>query len=179
MYVWQTAQLASQWSVPLLILTILVYAHWAGVKVYESFVVGAATGVQTALRITPFLIAMWTAVTPLRSSGALETLLAYIEPLFRPLRIPLQILPLAIIRPLSGSGALSLMSELMHTYGPDSQIGTLACIIQGSTETTFYIATVYLGAVGVRKARHSIAAALVGDVIGFLAAILAWRLFFR
>jgi spore maturation protein B len=170
--------LVSQWSVPLMLLVILLYAHARGVKVYETFVAGAAQGVQTALHIVPYLIAMWVALGLLRSSGALDVLFSLFEPLFQALGIPIQVLPLAVTRPLSGSGALGLLSELLRTFGPDSGVGTLACLIQGSTETTFYVTTVYLGAVGIRKARHGLAAALVGDLAGFVAAVLAWRLLF-
>lgn len=162
-----------------MLLVIVLYAHARGVKVYETFVAGAAQGVQTALHIVPYLIAMWVALGLWRASGILDVLLSLGAPLFRVLDIPIEVLPLALTRPLSGSGALGLLGELLRTFGPDSDVGTLACLIQGSTETTFYVVTVYLGSVGVRKARHGLAAALVGDLAGFVAAVVAWRILFR
>ncbi len=170
---------ASQFTIPVMLMVILLYAHARGVKVYEVFVAGAARGIQTTLHILPYLIAMWVALGLLRASGVLDLAFALCEPVLRLLGVPVQILPLMIIRPLSGSGALGLTSELVHTYGPDSDVGYLACLIQGSTETTFYVITVYLGAVGVKKPRHGLAAALVGDLTGFIAAVIAWRILYR
>lgn len=171
-----TLQLISRWSVPIMLLIIPLYAHWRGVHVYESFVTGATQGVQTALRILPFLLTMWVAITLMRVSGLLDQLLAVFTPWLSALGVPPPILPLVIIRPLSGSGGLSIMTELLHTYGPDSPIGQLASIIQGSTETTFYVITVYLGAVGIRRIRHTATAALIGDLVGFASAVFIWQL---
>lgn len=170
-------ELLSRWSVPLLLVGVPLYAHLRGIKVYESFVAGAAEGLLTAARIAPYLIAMWVAVALLRSSGVVDLLLGFARPLSVAFGVPPEVIPLAAIRPLSGSGSLSLLTEMLHTYGPDSGIGTLASILHGSTETTFYVITVYLGAVGATRARHSLAASLVGDAVGFLAGTLAWRLF--
>jgi spore maturation protein B len=171
-------QLMSRWSIPVMLLVIPLYAQWRGVRVYESFVAGAAEGVQTAIRILPFLLAMWVALTLMRSSGLLDQLMAVCTPLTSALGIPPAIVPLAIIRPLSGSGALSMMSELIKTYGPDSPLGQLASIVQGSTETTFYVITVYLGAVSIRRTRHIATASLIGDLVGLASAVFIWQMMF-
>jgi spore maturation protein B len=120
-----------------MLLGILLYAHFSGVKIYESFVAGAAEGIETALHIIPYLIAMWVALGLLRASGVLDLLLSSCQPLCQWLGIPVQVLPLALTRPLSGSGALGMLSELLHTFGPDSNVGLLASLIQGSTNACF------------------------------------------
>lgn len=170
-------QAISRWSIPVLLVSIPVYAYCRGVRVYEVFVEGAREGALTAARILPYLVTMWVAIALLRSSGALDLLLLAVRPVFSRLGVPVEVLPLVVMRPLSGSGSISIVSELMQAHGPDSPVGLLASIMLGSTETTFYVVTVYLGAVGVRKARHGLTAALIGDVAGFIGAVAAWRLF--
>lgn len=161
----------AQWAIPLFILGVLIAAAVRRVPVYESFVEGAKEGFTTAIRILPFLLGMFVAIGILRDSGALGALLAVAAPVIEPFGIPSEILPMAILRPLSGSGSLGAMSELMSEFGPDSLIGLMAATIQGSSETTFYVLTVYFGAVGVRRARHSVAVGLLADLAAFLAAV--------
>ena len=170
---------ASQFTIPVMLMVILLYAHARGVKVYEVFVAGAARGIQTTLHILPYLIAMWVALGLLRASGVLDLAFALCEPVLRLLGVPVQILPLMIIRPLSGSGALGADERACPYLRPRFRCGLPGLLDQGSTETTFYVITVYLGAVGVKKPRHGLAAALVGDLTGFIAAVIAWRILYR
>lgn len=174
----EVIQTLSRWAIPLLLFTLLLVGALKKLRVYELFVEGAKEGFETAIHVLPYLLAMFVAIGTLRESGAFDSLLGWIGPFTERVGIPREILPLAILRPLSGSGALGAMSELFATHGPDSLIGMMASTIQGSTETTFYILTVYFGAVGIRKARHSIAVGLWADVIAFLAAVFIVNLFF-
>lgn len=169
---------ASRWAIPIFILGILVAGMFRRIPVYESFVAGAKEGFETAIRILPYLLAMFFAIGILRESGTLDSVLGLFAPFVEPLGIPREVLPLAILRPLSGSGSLGVVSELLRAHGPDSFIGLLASTIQGSTETTFYVLTVYFGAVGIRNARHSVSVGLMADLAGFLASVFIVHLFF-
>ncbi|MCK8824252.1 spore maturation protein [Fuchsiella alkaliacetigena] len=168
----------SQWAIPIIILVIVGYAYFKDVEVYEVFTEGAVEGFTTVVEIIPYLIAMLMAISIFRASGALEICLQILEPILSFFGIPRQIVPLGLIRPLSGTGSLGLVTELIQEYGPDSLIGRLASTIQGSTETTFYVVAVYFGAVGVKKSRYSIIAGLIADVVGFIAAIYIVKLIF-
>jgi spore maturation protein B len=161
----------SIWTIPLLLLAIPFIALLRGVKVYEAFVDGATEGFQTAIRIMPYLVAMMVAINIFRSSGALGALITWVSPACHLLAIPEDIIPLAIMRPLSGSGSLGLTTEIIQTFGPDSYIGKLASVIIGSTDTTFYILTVYFGAVGILNPRYSLFVGICGDLIGLFASI--------
>uniref|UniRef100_A0A832MJ30 Nucleoside transporter/FeoB GTPase Gate domain-containing protein n=1 Tax=Eiseniibacteriota bacterium TaxID=2212470 RepID=A0A832MJ30_UNCEI len=151
------------------------------VPLYETFVEGAKEGFQVAIGIIPYLVAILVAVGALRASGALEAALGGIRALVESLGADtrwVDALPTALIKPLSGSGARGLMVETMKTLGPDSFAGRLACVIQGSTETTFYVLAVYFGSVGVRKTRHALGCGLAADAAGVVAAIFVCYLFF-
>ena len=166
-------QIVSAWIVPTLIVGFLVYGLARGVAVYESFVDGAKDGFQVALRIIPYLVAILAATALLRASGALPFFVALLAPITEPLGLPAEVLPMAILRPLSGSGAFALLADLLKdpSVGPDSYAGWLASTLQGSTETTFYVLAVYFGAVGIKKMRHAIAAGLTADLAGVAAAV--------
>ncbi len=168
----------SAWAVPLLLLGIPILGLARGVKVYESFVEGAKEGFAAAVRIIPFLVAMFVAIQVFQQSGMMSVLTRLISPLTSRLFIPDEVIPLALIRPLSGSGALGMLASILETYGPDSLIGMMASTIMGSMETTFYVSTVYFGAVGVRKVRHALPAAIAADIAGFLTAALVVTLVF-
>ncbi|MGI6038054.1 MAG: spore maturation protein [Limnochordia bacterium] len=172
----QIMDIISRWAIPLLLLGIPFFGYLRGVAVYEAFVAGAKEGVQIALRILPYLIAMFFAIEIFRRSGAMDALLSWATPLAEFLQAPKEVLPLAFLRPLSGSGSLGMLSQLLHQYGPDSIIGLTASALMGSTETTFYVLTVYLGSVGIKDARHCLSCALIADVAGFLAAVILVRL---
>lgn len=141
----------SLWFIPVLIAFILMYGTFKRVPTYESFVEGGKEGVKIAVSIIPFLVGMLVAISVFRASGALDFLMGYIRPGLEAFGIPADIVPLAIIRPISGTAALGMTSDIMATHGPDSFIGRLAATIQGSTDTTFYVLTVYFGAVGIKK----------------------------
>ena len=168
----------SNWIVPLIILLIITAGMTKKVKIYESFIEGAKEGFNVAIRIIPYLVAILTAIAAFRSSGALNILTTIFSPITNLIGMPAETVPLALVRPLSGSGALGLMSDLITQHGPDSFIGRLASTMMGSTETTFYVLAVYFGSVGIRRARHAVAAGLIADAAGIIAAVLVCRLFF-
>ena len=168
----------SDWVIPLVILVIVSLGLIRRVKIYEVFVDGAKEGFNVAIRIIPYLVAILVAIAAFRASGAMNILSALLSPITGLIGMPAETIPLALVRPLSGSGALGLMSELISTHGPDSFIGRLASTMMGSTETTFYILAVYFGSVGLRKSRHAIAAGLIADAAGILAAVFICNLVF-
>lgn len=161
----------SSWAIPLLLFLIPAYGYIKGVKVYESFVKGAEEGFSTAIKIIPFMVGMLVAIGVFRESGAMELFVWVLDPFFEFIHAPVEILPLAIMRPLSGGGALGIAAELIGSYGPDSFIGRLASTMQGSTDTTFYVLTVYFGSVGIRRYRYALGVGLLADVSGLLASI--------
>ena len=162
----------SDYLIPLLLAGAALYALCRRVDVFSALTTGAGEGLSVVLRILPPLVALLTAVYMLRASGALELLTELLTPVLTFLGIPPETVGLLLIRPVSGSGALAVGSDIMQTYGPDSTIGRTAAVMLGSTETTFYTVAVYYGAAGIRRTRHTIPAALAVDIAGFLAA--AW-----
>jgi spore maturation protein SpmB len=149
--------------------------------VYEAFVEGAKEGFQVAIGIVPYLVAMLVAIGVLRASGALDRVLDVVRWGGTSMGLDtrwVDALPVALMRPLSGSGSRGLVIETMKTFGADSFAGRLACVIQGSTETTFYVLTVYFGSVGIRKWRHAVGCGLAADLAGMVAAVLVGYLFF-
>ncbi len=171
-------QVISIAAIPALIVFILTYAALKGVKIYEVFVEGAKEGFQVAVRIIPYLVAMLVAIGIFRAGGAMEMLGMLVGPITNLIGMDPEVLPLAILRPLSGSGALGVMSELVTTHGPDSLIGRMASVMMGSTETTFYVMAVYFGSVSVYRTRHAIPGGLIADVVGLIAAVFVTNLFF-
>ncbi len=169
----------SAWAIPLFLLGVPVYGLCRGVKVYESFVEGAKGGFQMAVRIIPYLVAILVAVGMLRGAGAIDMLSRGLDPVLRRVGFPVEILPLAIMRPLSGSGSMGIVTELIRTHGPDSFIGRLAATAYGSTETTFYVLAVYFGAVGIKKTRHAVLSGLAADVASLIASIAICRMLFQ
>lgn len=164
--------------IPLILAATALYAAGKRVDVYSALADGAKDGLGILLLIFPNLVALLTAVAMLRASGAFDLLAQALGPALGWLGIPAETLPLMLVRPFSGSGALGVGAELIQTYGPDSTIGRTAAVMLGSTETTFYTVAVYFGAVGVKKSRYAIPAALIADVTGFLVASWSVRLLF-
>ncbi|WP_138493402.1 spore maturation protein [Paenibacillus pinistramenti] len=148
-----------------------LYAYFRKIPVYESFVDGAKDGFSTAIGIIPHLVGMMVAISVFRASGAMDFLIGLAAPLVQWLHIPPEVLPLGILRPLTGTGSLAFTTDLIKTYGPDSMIGRIASTIQGSTDTTLYVLTVYFGAVGIRNGRYALKVGLFSDIVGFAAAI--------
>lgn len=166
----------SHMIIPLLLAGIPLYAFVKGVPVFEIFTKGAAEGVETALRILPFLLGMLVAIAVFRSSGLADMLCRLLAPLTDALGIPPEVLPLAAMRPFSGGASLGLAADLIQTFGPDSFIGRLASVMQGSTDTTFYILAVYFGSVAITRYRYAVAVGLSADLVSFLASFLVCRL---
>ena len=168
----------SIWAIPIFLVGIPVYGAIKGVKIYESFVEGAKGGFQMAVRIIPYLVAILVAVGMLRGAGAIDMLANLLDPVLQKVGFPAEILPLAIMRPLSGSGSLGIVTELIQTHGPDTFIGRLAASAYGSTETTFYVLAVYFGAVGIKRSRHAVLSGLTADVVSLIVAVIVCRLMF-
>jgi spore maturation protein B len=168
--------IVNQWAIPLIILTILVAAAKRKVPMYESFVTGATEGFGVAVMIIPYLVAMLFVIKILVASGFFEDLTSMLAWLLTKIGLgslteTLELLPLALTRPLSGTGARAILIELFEEHGPDGFIGKTASIMQGSTETTFYILTVYYGSVGIKRIRHTLPACLLADIAAMLAAV--------
>lgn len=164
--------------VPMILAAAALWGCWRRVDVYDALCAGAGDGLKILLRMVPALVALLTAVSMLRASGALELAARVLEPALTGLGIPPETVGLILIRPVSGSGALGVGAELISTYGPDSLVGRTAAVMLGSTETTFYAIAVYFGAAGIVKTRYTVPAALCADLVGFWAAAWAVRLIF-
>lgn len=165
-------------AVPLVVLTIVVMGAVRKVKVYEVFVDGAKEGFNTAVRIIPYLVAMLAAIGMFRASGAMDFLTDFIAPVTNLIGLPSEVFPLAVIRNLSGSGALGFTTDLAQTYGPDSFIGRLAAVMMGSHETTFYVLAVYFGSVGISRVRHAPLAGIFADIVSVIASVIIVRMIF-
>ncbi|PAV29535.1 spore maturation protein [Virgibacillus profundi] len=168
----------STWLIPCFLLLVLITATWKQVSTYEVFVEGGKEGVKMAFSLLPFLVGMIVSISILRSSGALEAFTNLITPFLVFIGIPPEIIPLALVRPISGTAALGMTTELIATNGPDSFIGRLASTMQGSTDTTLYILTVYFGAVGIKKMGYALKVGLLADLIGILASIIVVSIIF-
>lgn len=158
--------------IPIIIFLIITYGMAKGVKVYECFVEGAKDGVSICAKIFPYLLAMMVAITVFRESGALNYLINILKPVVNIIGLPSELVPLVLIKPLSGSGALGVFADILKQFGPDSYIGKMASIIMGSTETIFYTITVYFGAIGIKKIRHTLWAAIFADMIAIIMAVI-------
>ncbi len=163
----------STWIIPGLMVGLLGFGAWRGVPVYEAFVEGAKDGFRVAIRIIPYLVAILVAVGMFRASGAMELLIEPLGAVTRLFGLPPEALPMALLRPLSGSGAYGILASILSdpATGPDTYVGFLVSTFQGSTETTFYVLAVYFGAVGIRRIRHALAAGLTADIAGIVAAV--------
>jgi spore maturation protein B len=169
----------SLWAMPVLLVAIPLVGIIRGVKVYDVFIEGAKEGFNVAIRIIPFLVGILVAIGMFRGSGAMDLLTAALRPLVAPIGFPPELVPLGILRSLTGSGSLAFTTDLIKSHGPDSVIGRTAATMYGSTETTFYVLAVYFGAVGVRRTRHAVPAALVSDIVAALAAAIVCAWMFR
>ena len=168
----------TDYLIPLILLFLSLLALRRKENCYDILIQGAGEGLALVKSILPSLIILLTAVNMLRASGAMDLLSRAAQPLFRFLGIPPETAMLVLIRPISGSAALAVGAELMGTYGVDSLIGRTVAVMLGSTETTFYVISIYFGAAGIRKTRYALPAALFADFVGFFTASLTVRLFF-
>lgn len=165
-------ELMTQMLVPCVLAGTALYGTLRRVDVYGALVRGAGQGLETLARILPALVCLLTAVSMVRSSGLLEALAGWLAPVLGRLGLPPELLPLMLVRPISGSAALGVGADLINAYGPDSDLGRTAAVMLGSTETTFYTIAVYFSAAGVTRTRYAVPAALCADLVGFLAS--AW-----
>lgn len=168
----------SLWALPAIILLILTVAIVKKVPVYESFIEGAKDGARVCFNIIPYLVAIIVAISMLRASGAINSLANILSPILSAIHMPADILPLAFVRSLSGSAAIGVFSEIAQNNPPDSYTTKLAAIMMGCSETTFYVLTVYFGAVGIKKYRYALYTGLFADFIGIVMSIAVARYFF-
>lgn len=168
----------SVWIIPSTIMLILVIATIKKLPTYELFVEGGKEGVSMAVSLIPYLVGMIVSISIFRSSGALDALINLLQPVLSLFNIPGEIAPLAFTRPISGTAALAITADLINIHGPDSFIGRLASTMQGSTDTTFYIITVYFGAVGIRKMGDALKVGLLADLVGIIVSIIIVTLVF-
>lgn len=161
-------------AIPVIMLLIIVYGLLEKNKVYDTFLEGAKEGIEVVFNIFPTLIGIFVAVGALRSSGVLDLIINIISPITNLLKIPSEIMPLALVRPISGSASTAVATDIMTKFGVDSRIGLIASTIMGSTETTFYTIAVYTSCVGIKKIRFVLAAALIADIIGMLFSVIIW-----
>ncbi len=162
-------------AIPFLLSFFPVYAATRGIKVYEEFVEGAKEGFNVILRIIPFLVTMLVAINMFKGVGGIDLLTRALSPILTPLHFPPDLLPLALMRPLSGSATLAILTDIVHRLGPENLVSLTAATIYGSTETTFYVVAVYFGSVGIKRTRHSIPAGLLADLTGVIASVIICR----
>lgn len=167
----EIVDLISLWAIPVMLVGIPLYGLIRGVKVYETFVDGAKEGFEVAVRIIPFLVAILVAIGMFRASGAMDLLTESLRPILTAVGFPPEVFPLAVFRSLTGSGSLALMTDMVTTHGPDSILGRIAATMYGSSETTFYVLAVYFGAIGVKKSRHAVPAALIADLVAVVSSV--------
>ncbi|MGV3773101.1 MAG: nucleoside recognition domain-containing protein [Verrucomicrobiales bacterium] len=165
-------------AIPFMLSIFPLFAAMRGIKVYEEFVEGAKEGFNVAIKIIPFLVGMLVAISMFRASEGITMLTQFLDPVLKALHFPGELLPMAIMRPISGSGSLAILSDMIKTFGPDHLLVRMAGTIYGSTETTFYVLAVYFGSVGVRRTRHAVPAGLISDVTGIIAAVVICRVVF-
>ncbi len=167
-------QYISSAAVPTVILFIIVYGLIEKKKVYDTFLDGAKEGIEIVFRLIPTLIGIFVAIGALRSSGVLDFIIEFIKPITNMFHIPGEIMPLAMIRSISGSASTAIATDIMTKFGVDSYIGLIASTIMGSTETTFYTIAIYTSCVGIKKIKFVLAAALLGDLTGMLVSVAIW-----
>jgi spore maturation protein SpmA len=162
-------------AIPFVLSFFAIYATARGLKVYEEFVEGAKEGFGVILKIIPFLVTMLVAIGMFKGAGGIDLLTKALSPILTPLQFPPDLVPLALMRPLSGSATLALLTDIVHRLGPENIVSLMAATIYGSTETTFYVVAVYFGAVGVKQTRHAIPAGLLADLTGVIASVIICR----
>lgn len=164
---------ASEWMLPVLIGSILLFGYVRKVPIYGAFVDGAKGGFSTSIKLIPHLVAMVVAVSVFRASGAMDLLVKILTPLLRWLHIPAEVAPMGLLRPISGQGSLAFMIDIFQKHGPDSWLGLLASTMQASSDTTLYILTVYFGSVGIYRFRYALKVGLLSDFVSVLASVFA------
>ena len=168
----------SNYIVPVFVLFIILYGYHKKVNIYDSFLVGAKNGLITVFNIAPAVIAMVFATNLFLNSHFLEFIFSFFNPFLEALNIPVSVLPMAMVRPISGTASLAIMSNIFELYGPDSFVGRLASNLQGCTDTTIYVLALYFGSIKVSKTKHALSAGLFADAVGIIAAFVITFLFF-
>ena len=163
-------------AIPVIILVIIIYGLIEKNKVYDSFLDGAKEGIEVVFKLFPTLVGIFVAVGALRTSGLIELIVKMIKPLTNLLSIPSQIMPLVLLRPISGSASVAVAVDIMKTYGVDTMIGIITSTIMGSTETTFYTIAIYTSCVGIKKTRGILLAALLADLAGMITSVVIWQI---
>ncbi len=163
---------------PLFLAAVILFGVFKKVRVFESFRAGAKTGLDTAASIFPTYVGMVVAVMVMRASGVLDAIVALFDPVAELFHIPSGVLPIAILRPITGSGAFALLQDLFKNEGPDSFIGKLASVIEGANETTFYVFSLYFASIGIKRTRQTLFCAVFADVVALVTACFFSRLFF-
>lgn len=168
----------SNYIIPIIVLIIVLYALKKRVDIYDTFINGTKESFDMTLKIFPNLLAMVFGVNIFLKSGVLDFIFNNLKPIFSYINVQIEILPMAIMRPISGSASLAILNDIFLNYGPDSFIGTVASIIQGSTDTTFYVLTLYFGSIGIKKIRYAMWAGLFSDLVGIVTAIILGNVLF-
>jgi spore maturation protein B len=174
----ETISILSYFVLPTLIVGFPLYGLIKGVRVYEEFVEGAKEGFEVAVTIIPYLVAILFAIGMFRASGAMDFLIGALDPVLGLIGVPAEVLPMAIIRPLTGSGSAAIVADMINQFGEDSILVKMAATMFGSTETTFYVIAVYFGAINIRETRHAVPAGLFADLVGVLASVYVVQLLF-
>ncbi|WP_066870831.1 spore maturation protein [Clostridium mediterraneense] len=164
--------------IPIILVVIVIYGMFKGGKVYEWFLEGAKEGLGICMKIFPALLAMIVAVRIFKEANLLEYMNNFLEPVVSLIGLPTDLISLVLIKPLSGSGALGIFTDILNTVGPDTRTGLIASVLMGTTETIFYTVTIYFGAVGVKKIRHTMWAAVMADIVALIMAITMVDIFF-
>lgn len=163
---------------PIIVLSIIIYGYKKKVNIYDSFLTGVLEGLKTSVNIFPSLIAMIFAVNILVSSGFIEVMLSFLNPLLNKFSLSPDILSMAFFRPISGNASLAIMNNIFEIFGPDSSMGRIASAIQGSTDTTFYVLALYFGSIGIKKTRYALSVGLFADLVGIVMSFVLVYLFF-
>jgi len=170
--------LISQLIIPVFILFVVLYGAGKKVRVYDCFVAGAKDGIAVVIKIFPYLLAIFVAVKAFQASGAMDLAKGLFQGLLASLNIPLEVIPIALVKPLSGSASIGVFSDIVKTTGPDSPASLISAVIMGSAETTFYVLAVYLGAVGIRKTRYLVPVCIISDLAGIILAMAVVKILF-
>jgi spore maturation protein B len=174
-----TVNLISQLIIPVFLLLVVVYGVGKKVRVYDCFVSGAKDGITVVIKIFPYLLGIFVAVKSFQASGAFDFAQELFRGLFTAFNVPIEVIALAIIKPLSGSASLAVFTNIVKTTGPDSPASLISAIVMGSAETTFYVLAVYLGAVGIKKTRYLVSVCVLSDIVGMIIAIGIVKVLFR
>lgn len=168
----------SSFVVPIIILTVLIYGIKKNVNVYDSFLEGAKSSFEIIFSIFPSILAMILGVNIFINSGLINVIFEALRPVFNVIKVPVEIIPMALMRPISGSSSLAILNNILSSFGPDSLIGRISSIIQGSTDTTFYVISLYFGSIGIKKIKYSLWVGLFADIIGIISSIVVVKMFF-